>query len=499
MKTPSTDAAAVQNASCSRDVAVGNQPEHREVDRAAFGRRLLMAALFVLSFSVFGLSPITETSDSMYSMVLSESILDHFSTHLNWFHPPEPVDEVDSSTPPVTSATRTYQLGRVHGNLVYRYPQGSSILSLPFVALENLAGVSAVTADGGYNRAGDLFMQRALAAFLMAALVVLVFRTSLILLDTRTSLLIALAFGFGTQVWSSATRQLWSHTWLIFLEGWIVYLLLCCEVRGNALRAASLASLLSWTYFVRPTGAVPIFCVTIFVLLFHRREFIRFAVTGALWFAAFVAYSWVNFGDLIPGYYRSRLDFHYFWLSVVANLFSPSRGLFIYAPILGFVLYLTARHWSTIPYRKLATLSLAVIFLHLIAVAGYPCWWGGYCYGPRLMMDVLPWFALLAILVCAEGSVRRQWRSNPLELAVAIVLLGMSVGMNARGATSLACQLWSAEVSIDTHPERASDWSYPQFAAGLITPPGYARNLRLKSNSNAGTLQQKTASPSASH
>src|SRR5690348_8992702 len=146
----------------------------RLLDRPESGRRLVLAltaALFALSLGVFIFSPIVDTSDSMYSIVLSESILHHHSTHLNWFQPPEPVAKLSNSTPPLTSATSTYQLGWVRGSLVYCYPNGSSILSLPAVALANWAGISATDEHGHYSKGGEFVIQKFFAAFLMAVLV----------------------------------------------------------------------------------------------------------------------------------------------------------------------------------------------------------------------------------------------------------------------------------------------------------------------------------------
>lgn len=326
-------------------------------------RAFLTPFLLILNFWVFMKSPITETSDAMFSMVLSEGIVHHLSTQLNWFQPPGMVGE--GSTPPISTANEItgpadlYQLGRVRGNLVYRYPNGSSLLSVPFVAAANAYGLSAVTPDGHYSKGGDFVIQRLIAALLMAILVALVFCTSTFLLDTKTSLLIAVGVAFGTPVWSEATRQLWSHSWLVFLEGWMIYILLNCEERHRPLPAVVVASLLSWMYFARPTGAVSIICVSVFVFIFYRQAFARFAATGALWFTLFLAYNWTTFGELIPGYYRARIDFHHAGLSLASNLVSPSRGLFVYVPILALMVYLPARHWKTVPHRGLAALSLA--------------------------------------------------------------------------------------------------------------------------------------------
>ncbi len=65
-----------------------------------------------------------------------------------------------------------------------------------------------------------------IAALLMASLVIIFFRTALLLLDWRWSAAIAIGAGFGTQMWSTASRGMWSHTWEMTLSGLVIYLLL---------------------------------------------------------------------------------------------------------------------------------------------------------------------------------------------------------------------------------------------------------------------------------
>jgi hypothetical protein len=66
-------------------------------------------------------------------------------------------------------------------------------------------------------------------------------------------------------------------------------------------------SLLAWTYFVRPTNAIPIAAITIYLFVYHRRSIVPYVVTGAAWGAGFIAYSWYHFGHLLPGYYGEPL------------------------------------------------------------------------------------------------------------------------------------------------------------------------------------------------
>lgn len=432
--------------------------------------------LFAVTSIVFMLSKVWVLADSNYSMLLSENLIHKHSSYLNSYKFPAPIQEVArcaSPPPPISPEFVTYELDRVHGNVVYCYPNGTSILSIPFVALMNAVGVHCFRQDGSYNPLAEGAIEHLLAALLMAGFTVVVFNTAVQALSVGPSLVVAVGTAFGTQVWSTASRVMWSHTWLIFLGGFVAYILLGRE-SGRTKRAdpIALATLVSWMYFARPPGAIPVLCVTIYVFSFWRSDFIAYTLTGLTWFAGFVCYSWFTFGKLIPDYYLdSRTDVGNL-KNLSAVLFSPSRGLFVFIPIFGFVLYLVARYWSMLKYKRLAVLALSMVILQILMVSVWPVWWGGCSYGPRLIADALPWMALLAILgLAARATDTGRVMLGKTETAIALVLLVLSIVINGRGALSYAPSYWNREFDIDRHPERLKDWSNPQFMAGIIPLP----------------------------
>jgi len=277
-------------------------------------------SLFVITFAVFWISPVLNVGDSHYSMLLSESILSRHSVFLNEYSFPRDVAITTRDAPPVRGPALgySYQLGIVHGHVMYVYPHGSSLLSLPFVAIANLLGLHAATAQGGYSVRGEVIIEKILAAFLMALLTVIIFRTSLSLLDIGASVFVAVACAFGTQIWSSASRAMWSSTWLILLAQIAILELVRSDLSERPPRAVLLATILSWMYFCRPTASIPIAVLTVYIFWFHRRNFVAFAATGSVWCLAFVAYSRFAFGEWLPGYYAvgSQMKFHDFFVAL---------------------------------------------------------------------------------------------------------------------------------------------------------------------------------------
>jgi hypothetical protein len=206
---------------------------------------------------------------------------------------------------------------------------------------------------------------------------------------------------------------------------------------------------------------------------------VRYAITGGAWLALFVAYSWYHFHQVLPNYYlANRLSFKEFWIALPGNLVSPSRGLLLFVPVLWFIAYLLVRYWKQVAPKRLGCMSLVVIAIHLIVIAGFKPWNGGFSYGPRYSTGLVPWVALLAVLgIRAMLDWRKQnsntnnvaWRA---QLICGAVLLMLSVLINARGAIARETWVWNVRpTNVDDVPNKVWDWRQPQFLAGWVRPP----------------------------
>jgi hypothetical protein len=218
--------------------------------------------------------------------------------------------------------------------------------------------------------------------------------------------------------------------------------------------------------------AASIIAVTVYIVLRQPQVFVRFAIAGAAWFGAFIAYSRYVFGETIPPYYQqygvrrgaALLD------AVECNLFSPARGLLFYVPVLLLVVYLLVRHQRWIR-QSMFWLGASAIGAHVVIVSAMVGCHGGHCYGPRLMTDIVPWCALLGI-VAVEARLRFQqqsaeWASRlrrKIEIGVAVILLSCSVAFNASGALWVGGSQWNLSPrNIDDDLSRVWEWRHPQF------------------------------------
>lgn len=426
-------------------------------------RELAWAALVLLvCFWVFRHVPIQQGGgDARYSLLLGENLLRQRDFALERYHLPSP----------------DYRLEEAGGHRTYAFPVGSSVLSIPYLALMHLRGESVARGDGSYDFDQEVVLEARLAALLMAAFCAVVYLTARRLLPRGWSLMVTFASAFGTQVLSTMSRALWSDTWGVLLVGLAAALLLDGTRRERAPNLVALATLEVWAYVVRPTNALVVMATAVYLLLSLRRTCWPFVVTAAGWLALFVAYSWRHCHRLVPSYYQAgRLTLRAGPAALLGNLVSPSRGLLICVPLVVGVAILLLRYRDTVTLRPLVALALSIVVGHLAMLAGFEPWWGGHCFGARLTASLVPWIVVLEIVALdalRAANQRGEARSNgPWPVALAGVLGLASVGVNAVGAFSREAAVWNVNPDINQTPERLWSWQRPQFLAPFVEPDG---------------------------
>ncbi|MCB1822298.1 MAG: hypothetical protein KDI73_12085, partial [Candidatus Competibacteraceae bacterium] len=183
---------------------------------------LVVMAIFSISLLIFIAAPVGQVSDSKYALLVSQSLLDHGSIYLDHYNLPK----IESH------GYQPYQLEIVDNHTFYYFPIGSSILSVPFVAVANFFGVyptnseksfgtkailkffgvPPVENDSDHSIEGETIIQRVLAALLMSGLSIIFYFLSRLFLSMKWSLLVVFSIILGTSVLSTASRALWSHT-----------------------------------------------------------------------------------------------------------------------------------------------------------------------------------------------------------------------------------------------------------------------------------------------
>jgi hypothetical protein len=187
--------------------------------------------------------------------------------------------------------------------------------------------------------------------------------------------------------------------------------------------------------------------------------------------AIVAAHNLAVFGSLQGGYselHRTHAEHHGVasaWggsigAGLAGVLVSPSRGLFIYAPVLlfpaaGLVAWLVRRRGGVL---MCAALAAAV---GIATIAPFSVWWGGHSFGPRLLADVLP--AMVLGLVPIWPMIRRRALVRGLfALAFAVSVLVEVVG--AFYFPSPRAVDWdTSPQDVDFAHERLWDWRDSQL------------------------------------
>ncbi|HWC96374.1 MAG TPA: hypothetical protein VG456_06490 [Candidatus Sulfopaludibacter sp.] len=274
-------------------------------------------------------------------------------------------------------------------------------------------------------------IEKLMASLIAAGSVVCFFVLLRRLAPPRSALWLTLIYGFGTSTWATSSQALWQHG---ASQLTIVASLLCLQryLDGDrrlrlALGAGLFAALAP---AFRPTNLI-FFAVSLATLWMFRRRGVLAAcylVAGVLIGAGLADYNLTVFQNLGGGYANSFSG--NLWSGLTGLLLSPGRGLFVFAPVLLFSLIGTARWLSMPAARGREIYAIAALFAlgALLATALWPVWWGGDCYGPRLLADTLPCLVLL-IVPALDWIAARPPARAAFAAAVAFSLMVQVVGV----------------------------------------------------------------------
>ena len=227
-------------------------------------------------------------------------------------------------------------------------------------------------------------------------------------------------------------------------------------------------------FIIRPTNFIPLLLLSTYVFFTSRQYFGRYLLWSLPLLFLFFHYSYSTYQTILPPYYVPG-----WWgenpapaESLLGTLLSPSRGLFIFSPVLIFSIYGILLRLKTLRSASLEICLAAIIFIHWIVIS-HRLWYGGWSLGPRFFTDMLPYFAYFLIPVFERfaGSAASPGRSA----YVFSVLLATSVFVHFRCATNWGPDQWnSIPNNVDENNYRLWDWSDVQFLRGLCREPRYA-------------------------
>jgi hypothetical protein len=427
--------------------------------------------VFLVALVAYGVSPNVTNSDSYLTFPTAVSILHTGDLTL---------DEFDS---PLVIGHHGY-LER-NGKHVDFYPWPVAMLFVPVVAVVDLAGTvgigdgstAAVESDSmGMYQLAVAGTVSAVAAGLVTLMAIgrsrLSFRRR-----NLVGLAIGLTFALGTSSWSTASRALWQHGPSMALLAGALVVAVRATKYPTAIAFIALGAIVGVAYTVRPTNAVVVVAFGVWCVARGARALAAYAIGGAL-----VALPWMlvnrwSFGDVIPPYHAGgRIALHdRYGEALVANLVSPARGLFVFAPVALVAVAGAVVAWRARFFDSLHAFALAIAIGYVLVVsAGSEAWWAGHSIGPRFLTDPLPMLAVLAVpavdVMVDEGGERAPSAWRRAAVVAGALSVTWSVMVNGGAAVMRSTNCWNiVPTDVNDDPERVWSIDHPQFIVGYLT------------------------------
>lgn len=236
-------------------------------------------------------------------------------------------------------------------------------------------------------------------------------------------------------------------------------------------RQALLAGLwLGLAVIMRPTNAILAAIFLIWLSVRRPRLAIPAGAGLLLVLVPFFVLSRWQYEQFTPPYHLpSRLEDAAnfgFWESLDVNSVSPSRGMILYDPVLILGVLGTPMAIRRKTLTEVDGLLVASCIGQFLIIASYGST-GGSTYGPRLMIDIIPFLVVLAsptFSIVTNGFRGRKTVLTRIGAVAVSLVLVWGLFVNATGGLMGAGFCWSATpVQIDQDPDRVWDWSDPQF------------------------------------
>ena len=427
--------------------------------------------LFALVLLVHGLSRVSQSYDSLWSVHTALSIVKQGNADLDEYR--EDVLRGEH-----------YLYDTINGHIYSSYPIGTPLLAAPFVYLadEGIRLFCSISPEGeallrrlhkgpverldavSFHRQVEVLV----ASLIVAVTTVLMYYVGRKYLSSFLSWGFAGIFAFCTPAWSTASRGLWQHGPSMLMLAAALLILLQAREKPFLAQYASLP--LAFSFVVRPTNALSIIALTIYVVLHHRRYLLQYLAWSLVVVVPFIWYNlWLYHAILPPYFSPHKVGASVHLLEGLAgNLISPSRGLFVFCPVLAFSVWGMVLSLKARSGRLLAALLVGVVVSHWLVISSFPDWYAGHTYGPRYFTDVVPLLVYFLIPVLATLSMPRGFRKMALGSVLGILVL-VSAFTNWSGAMNKATALWnSSPVDVDEAPGRVWDWTDPQFLRGVV-------------------------------
>lgn len=338
------------------------------------------------------------------------------------------------------------------------YPAGPVQFAFPVVLASRIIG-------GDYQSAVVLRrLHKWTAAWLAAACLGLFFLTGLHLAPAKASLTTTLLLATGSAMFTTIGQGLWQHGGILFWSQLFIFLEFhrgTSPARPATLISEGIAQ--AFMLACRLSAAIVLVPLTLWTCARDWRHAIRVGLLAVVfyvpWAGLYFSMYEQPFGPSVGQLNCFSWSFEHLSNSFLGILFSPARGFFVYqawAIVVVLAVLPGGRRVMGEGTPGWRLMSLSVIALNLAMVSAWALWWGGWCWGSRLLSDSLLFVGLLCLRPIGRLLEFRWGR------ALVIALGTISFLVNAPGVY-MGADRWNGVPDIDQAPERLWSWQHPPF------------------------------------
>ena len=369
----------------------------------------------------------------------------------------------------------SYFVTKSHGHWMSSYP-----ILLPFLVLPlYVVPVWWLSHQPKPVDLGTLFliadsMEKLSAALIAALSVWVLYRALRKVVSPVAGMLIALIYGLASSTWSISSQALWTHGLTQLAFAFLLWALLRDPAFWGYGFWVGLA--LAVAAANRPPNALMAIALFIYFARHQRHQLRAFSAPLFVVGLAVLTYNVHFFGNLLgasPDALRTSGALDVFRQGSLVQgipglLVSPNRGLLVFMPWTIFALWGAVRLWRQRSFAWGPYVLGGAVALFLL-YAQYDRWWGGQCFGPRYLTDLLPLLAFFLVPV---------WpliKAAPLLRIVFFLSVAAALWVQVVGVYYYPAAKWHNQpVSVDAHPERLWDWADTQLSRSWRKGPAPA-------------------------
>lgn len=301
---------------------------------------------------------------------------------------------LSSNYPQPDDPTETpYYLKKIGTHYYSNYPMFASFISLPFYILPSF-----------FIKDVDIETIRIMSRLAGSALTALSVGFFFLLAQNRLKskkyiILLTVVYAFATNTLSTSSQGLWQQTssQLLFTAG-----LLLLDYKRYGLSGL----IFGFSYMARPTNILSAGIFSLYILWIHRTNFSKLLQSGFVYglgsIIPIILDTFLNkylFGSILNIEYGDRFsEFSENLLTGTTGLWlSPGKGILVFSPVLIFIFYGIFYYLKKSKKYPLEVAMITILILHTLVLGKWYAWYGGYCWGYRMMTEMIPYMVLMLI------------------------------------------------------------------------------------------------------